>query len=303
MSQRSTYLLLGLFFALILIAYVLLRSPEEREASYSVEDAALSIDSSSVQSIKIVRPSATVSVQDIGGTWYVVKDDGSWRYPADVSSVERLLSNVQNLKIRSLISSNPQKQNLFQVDSTGTQVFLTDRSGKVAGLVVGKMGPSFSETYIRPSNSANVYLAEGISSWEVNKELRDWRDKTILKVAQDSVRAISYKYAKDRFSVTRDSVWHIKKDTVASSLMMGILNSLVNLRADDFVDSLIKVLPPQAQIDIAVPQPVTLKFSPMPPDSARYWVKSSAASQLFIVNKWNVQNILKQRKDFLPSRK
>lgn len=303
MKQRSTYLLIGLFLVLAVIAYVFLRSPEEREASYSLSDVKLAVDSSQVQSLKIVRPSATISLQDIGGTWHVVKDDGGWRYPADESSVKRLLSNMQNLKIRSLISSNPQKQNLFQVDSTGTQILLTDRNGNAEGIVVGKMGPSFSETYIRPARSSNVYLAEGISSWEVNKELRDWRDKTILKVVQDSVRAISYKYAKDQFSVTRDSVWRIKKDTVASSVMTGILSSLANLRADDFVDSAAKVSPPQVRIEIADPQRTTLKFSPVPPDSARYWVTSSATSQLFIMNKWNVQNILKQRKDFLPSKK
>ena len=304
MKQRSTYLLLALLLALTAISYLLLRSPGEREASYSLADLKLSVDSSQVQSIRIVRPSSVLSLQDIGGTWFVVKDEpSSWRYPADENSMKQLLGNVQNFKVKSLISSNPSKQNLFQVDSTGTQLVLTDRVGKKTEFVVGKMGPSFSETYVRPSNSNNVYLAEGISPWELNKELRDWRDKTILKLTPDSVRAISYRYAKDLFSITRDSLWRIRKDTVVTSVITGVLNSLTNLRADDFVDSTAKVSTPQLKLDIALPQPITLNFSPLPPDSSRYWVTTSAAPQIFIMNKWSVQNILKQRKDYLPSKK
>ena len=303
MKGRSTYLLVATFAALILVAYFLLRSPEEREASYSLEDSRFSMDSSQVSSVKIVRPATSLSLKEIGGTWYVVRDDGITRYPADENSVKRLFSSLHNLKVRSLISSNPQKQDLFQVDSTGTQLLLTDRNGKTSALVVGKMGPSFSETYIRPAASNNVYLAEGISSWDVNKEFRDWREKTILKVVEDSLRGLNYRYAKDQFSLTRDSLWRIKKDTVSSTAVSGVLNTLANLRADDFVDSSVRIPAPQLRLDLGLSQQVSLNFSPMPPDSSRYWVTSSATPQTFIMNKWSVQNILKQRKDFLPSRK
>lgn len=307
MKKRSTVLLLGIFIVLIGVTYFLLRSPGERETSYPLTDFTLAVDSSQVQSIKFTRGSLIFSLQSIGGQWYVVKNEPiERRYPADETSVNQLLGNVQRLQILSLISSNPEKQNLFQVDSSGTFVSLTERTGKTTEFVVGKMGPSFSETYIRPTASNNVYLAEGITSWDVNKEVRDWRDKTVLKVEQDSIRMISYRYRKEQFSLVRDSVWRFQptaREDVLNSTVTGLLSSISTLRAEDFVDSTFLVPTPHVKLELAAPQSLTLSFSPMPPDSSKYWVMNSSTQQIFVVNKWSVQSILKQRKDFLPPRK
>ena len=304
MKSNVTYILFGVFVVLAVAVYFLLRSPGEREASYSVSDVHLALDSAQVQSVTIKWGANTFSLQDIGGRWQVVKNAPvEWRYPADEFSVKQLLGSLHRLKVVSLISSNPEKQNLFQVDSTGTILSLTERGGTTTEFIVGKSGPAFSETYVRPAASNNVYLAEGLSPWEVNKEVRDWRDKTILNVPQDSIRSITYRYPKDEFTIVRDSLWRIKKDTVSSNTMKGLLTALSSLRAEDFVDSTLHLSKSQLKLDLLLPDPVTLTFSPMPPDSAKYWVVSSATAQIFVMNKWSVQTVLKQRKDFLPQKK
>lgn len=316
MKQRSTYILLGVFVVLAVITFFLVRPPGEREASYSLAHLDLTMDSAKVQNIAITRASGMLSLKNIGGIWYVTKGEEGRRYPADENSVNRLLGSIQKLKITSLISSKPERQGLFQVDSTGTLLSCTDRDGKVLSFYVGKMGPSFSESYIRPANSDDVLLAEGITTWDVAKELKDWRDKVIQKIVRDSVHELTFRYAKERFTLLRDTqpdtsgspeadgrvhVWRMQpapKEKINEPTITALLGSLENLRADDFVDSVIRLPSPQLTLDLKTPEPVTMSFTPVPPDSSKYWVKTSATEQLFTASKWNVQPILKQKKDF-----
>ena len=71
----------------------------------------------------------------------------------------------------------------------GTHIIVTERSGKTTNLIIGKMGPSFSEVYVRQPASQDVYLGEGIDSWSVNKDLKEWRDKTIFTQPAEAIRA------------------------------------------------------------------------------------------------------------------
>jgi hypothetical protein len=303
MKQQSTLILLGLFLVLAVIAYFLVGTGEEREASYSLAHVRLNMDSSSVQTISITRKNATVSLQNIGGKWYVVRSEPTEsRYPADESAVKSLLGSIQKLKVTSLVSSNPDRQPLFQVDSTGTLLSFADRSGKSISFYVGKMGPSFSETYVRPVNSNDVYIAEGITSWEVNKEAKDWRDKVVVKVTRDSVRQLTFRYPKEHFTLVKDSVWRMQpatKEKINESAITSLLSSLESLRAADFVDSTIKLPSPQITLEVLMPDHVAMSFVPIPPDSSKYWVKASTTEQIFVAHKWNVQQFLKHRKDFL----
>lgn len=303
MKQQSTLILLGLFLVLAVIAYFLVGPSEEREASYSLTDVRLSMDSSIVQTISITRNNSTISLQNIGGKWLVVKSEPTeLRYPADESAVKNLLSSLQKLKVTSLVSSNPDRQHLFQVDSTGTLLSFADRGGKTIAFYVGKMGPSFSETYVRPVNSNDVYIAEGITSWEVNKDAKDWRDKVIVKVTRDSVRQLTFRYPKEQFTLVKDSVWRIRpeaKGTINESAVTSLLSSLESFRAADFVDSTINLPSPQLTLEFLMPEPAAMSFVPVPPDSSKYWVKASTTEQIFVANKWNVQQFLKHRKDFL----
>lgn len=305
MKKNSTLILIVVLIILAIVVYFMIQPSAERETSYSLSDLNIAADSAQISAITLVRDGKATRLEDVGGIWNLVDLSGvpEGRYPADDGAVKRLLGAVQKLKITSLISSNPQKQGLYQVDSTGTTLTLKERSGKTIELVVGKMGPSFSETYIRTSGSNEVYLAEGLMTWDVNKETRDWRDKTIYDVKQDSIRSLTYRYPKDEFTLLKDSVWMLGKDTAFVTEVNGVLSTLASLRAEDFVDSAMDVSKAQFQLDFTARKTYSLTFVPLPPDSARYMVKTSHSPQLFVVNKWSVKPIMKQKKEFLPSKK
>src|SRR5258708_27374745 len=173
--NKSTVILISLLLVLGAITYFLLPSQKEHETSYEPSDINVKVDSASVVKIVVEQKAKSVTIENVSGKWMITSP---LRYPADATSIKQLLSGLSKFKVGSLISSNPEKQNIFQVDTTGTRISVTDRSGKPVALVVGKMGPSFSEVYFRLPSSADVYLGEGLDTWTLSKEVKERRDKS-----------------------------------------------------------------------------------------------------------------------------
>ena len=59
MKQKTTYVLLGLFVALAAIVLLMMQPTGERETSYAMPDAHLSVDSTHIQAITFTRARET----------------------------------------------------------------------------------------------------------------------------------------------------------------------------------------------------------------------------------------------------
>ena len=290
--NNSTKLLIALFVVLAAIAaYYIIPSGKEREASYNTSEMNLAVDSATVNKIEILRTGKSVTLENTGGKWMMISP---LSYPANANSVTQLLSGISKFKVGTLVSSNPEKQNMFQVDSTGTKVTFTQRSGKSVSLVIGKMGPSYTEVYFRLPDSKDVYLGDGLSPWTVSQEVKEWREKTIFSTISDSIKEVSMEYKSKSYVFQRDSTeWKVGNQTLSAGDMSTMLSTLSNLRADDFIDS--SYVPPTKPMSVKVhtSEDVVLNFFPQLPDSAKYVVQSSQSPQMFVLSKWTVQQIRK----------
>lgn len=296
--KKTTISLIVIFIVLLAVVYFLIRPEPERTASYDIKDLGLKIDSMYISKIEVYRNNKTIVLEQQSDKWFVTSPI---KYPADEISVTTLLCSASKLKILSLISSNPAKQSVFQVDSSsGTILNFYDKRGKNITFILGKMGPSYMESYLRPMNSNEVYLSEGINSWTVNKDVRDWRDKYILKLQKDSIKQIIFETGKELFSILKtENKWYLENDSLESSKIESILNLLSNLRTEDFVDSSVNL--PQAQTKLTVQEKEfnMISLYPIPPDSSKYWVKSSNSQQTFTVSRYIANQLIKKKNDFL----
>ena len=289
--NRSSFVLVSLLVGLGIITYFLLPSKNEHETSYEPQDLSLRLDSASVVKIAVQQKGKSVTIENIGGKWLI-----TWpiRYAADATAIKQLLSGLSKFKVGSLISSNPEKQNIFQVDSTGTKLTVTDRSGKTVGLIIGKMGPSYSEVYFRLPDSKDVYLGEGIDTWAINKDVKEWRDKTIVSTPSEGMKGLVYKVSNKQYQFERDSSgWQSKEKPVDASSMTPALNQLANLHADDFIDSLMQIETQPIVLEVHGADDLTLNLFPSKPDSSKYYVQLSSSPQLFVISKWTAQQLFK----------
>jgi len=128
---------------------------------------------------------ANTVLEKKGDVWVVTSEDS---FPAEADAVKQILDAGKGFSRRDMISANPQKQALYQVDSSGVAVTVEDTRGKVlASFVVGKLGADYQSTYIRDMTSNDVILAQGYFGPTFDRGKRSWQDKLIFRVEPNDV--------------------------------------------------------------------------------------------------------------------
>ena len=289
--NRSTVILFVLLLALGAITYFLLPSGEERQSSYEAHGVSIAVDSASVTRIDIRRPLSLTTLQNVGGKWMVT---APYQYAADPAVVTQLIGGLAKFTVGSLVSSNPEKQRIFQVDSLGTVLTLTDRAGASQVLILGKMGPAFSEVYFRLPESKDVYLGEGIDSWMLTREPKEWRDKSIASTNTEAIRELVFTAGSVTASFIRDSAGWTSGDQRASIDQLNpSLTALMALKAEDFIDSAVEFKNRPLTMQVKGPDEFALSLYPLDADSSRYALQSSKSRQLFVVGKYTAGQLMK----------
>jgi LysM repeat protein len=289
--NKSTAMLLTLLLVLGAIVLLVLPSEEERMTSDSRPPVSFSVDSASVTGISIERPGKTLSVEKVGGVW-TMTSDGDRR--ADPAAVGQVIGGLSRFRTGSLISDNPAKQGLFQVDSTGSLVTLTDREGNSTSIIIGKMGPSFSEVYFRMPGSSEVYLGTGITTWTLNRDPSEWRDRTVFASPAEALTRVKIVSAGRSQEFEKDSSgWMSGGQKVSTETMNPILTTLAGIRADDFIDSTVDFGTAPSTVEISGPASAKLNFYRLKSDTNKYAVVSSASPQTFIVGKHVASELFK----------
>ena len=295
--MRRNTLTMGVILAALAIATVfVLQRPGESSSTGSSGKYLVNYDSANVDKVEIHTSTGDVTLAKDAGTWSLI---APLRYPADQGQATMMVGKGRQIELTSLISTNPEKQKLFLVDSAGTLVKVYEKGTERASFRVGKPGSSYMETYVRREGSNDVYLAAGILSATFGRQLKEWRDKTIFKIEEDRIRSVKVAFGDTAYTLSfQDSSWRIDKDPVQQSTVKSFLGSLATIQADDFVDSTITELP-QLTCVIEV-EGVQIRFH-FNKAGNKYFVQTSRSPQWFEVQNWRATQILKHKKDFLPA--
>jgi hypothetical protein len=290
--KRTLWLLVAVALLLLAGTYLVLQRPGERNVTGASGDLLVQYDSAAVDRMIISQPSGTVSLERDGGAWFV---NGDRRFAADPALIATAIGRGKGIALKSLISSNPSKQSLFQVDSSGALVRVFERGEERAVFRIGKAGPSFTETYVRLESSNDVYLADGLFTYEFTRKPNEWRDHTILRILPDAVTRIAFRYGDTTVAIQRsDSVWFVDGTRAQERPIRLFLAACAGLAADDFIDTALAAFPPvRAQIDI---DGTSLRFYGIE-GAPTFIVQSSGAAQLFTVHAWRTQQLFLRKKD------
>ncbi len=293
--KRSTWILLAILGLLIVATLLVFQRPGETSSSGLLGEALVHLDSAAIDRIDITTSSDELSLLREGERWLL---SSPLRYPADENAVAAALGASSRMHLKSLVSSNPEKQHLFQVDSSGTLVRLFERGTERAAFRVGKAGSSYTGTYVRQEGSNDVYLADGIITHLFNGNPEQWRDKRILTVKMEEIQTVEFRYGDTTFVLAlQDSVWRIEGIPAVPPKVTGFLASLSTLAADAFVNPGTFLQPPVAALDV---DGIKVTFHPTSADN-KYHIRTSERPQIFEVYNWRVTQLLKRKEDFLGS--
>ena len=274
--NKNIYILLGVFAVLVVIAFFLMSRPGEKDISVANSQLLVEVDSIAVDKIEIKSPTNAVTLEKKGTEWSL---SAPLIYRANQTNVATLIHQAKNLAVKEIVSSNPEKRRIFQVDSTGTLIRIFQNGLEHAAFIIGKLGPNYAETYVRKDQSNDVFVVDGSIAVWFNKEVKDWRDKTIFNVPKEAISAIAYRYAGEAFSLSfHDSVWMIGGSKPKASDVASLVGSLSNIEANDFVDSVITPMP-KISATISVGD-VQIRFSEVK-DKDKYLVQTSNSPQWY----------------------
>lgn len=243
-------------------------------SSAAFQDQLLAVDSSAVQAVRIERPNGSVRLQRSGEEWTVAPNSGAASYAAQTQSVERLLNKLPGLTVQAVATRQPDKHPRYGVDSTGATVTLLGSDDESLGtLRIGrtefqggdqsqqqKPGPmqqmqqnrGTQVTYVRVPDKNDVYSVEASLSSLINRNVEDWRDKSIWGVAQskiqrvdltmsgDSTAAANRSYTLQRTAASdtssASSTWTSNGDTLSTDAVSSLLRIVSSPRANSFAN-------------------------------------------------------------------
>jgi hypothetical protein len=296
--KRNTWILLAVLVLLVIATFVVMQQPGEVSSSGSSGKTLVSYDSSAVDKLEIISTKLAVTLGRQGGKWMLTSP---LRYQANESFVTEAVGKGMRLEISKPVSSNPENQFKFEVDTTGTRVQVYERGTLKSVFFVGKASPSFTETYVRLAGSNEVYLTNGALTSTFSRRLEDWRDRTVFKTDQEGIKNVKFTYADTTFTLAlTDSAWRIGNDSTVQQTVKSFLGTLANVQADELVDSALADVPKlTAAIEV---NGVQLRFYANK-DATKYFVQSSDSPQWYVLQQWRVTQLLKRKKEFLPAAK
>lgn len=292
--KRITVILTLVLVVLAGVTFLVLQQQGETSSTGMTGELLVQYDSAAVDRITVQTRDGLVELQKEAGKWVLTSP---LRYPADEGLVAQALGKGKQIELKGIVSSNPQKQQLFEVDSSGTLVRVYEKGAERAAFRVGKAGPSYTETYVRKEGSLDVHLADGMFGYFFTRQPKEWRDRTILKTDQASIRSVTLQFGDTTVALSlRDSLWRVDTALAADAAVRTFLGSVTNLQADGFVDEPPPALPPLVcTISLAG---TDLRFF-FAKESDKYYVLSSTSSQIFEIMSWRATQLLKRKKDFL----
>lgn len=243
--KKGTLILIGVFAVLLVIVL----ATRERQVSVGVVKFELpAIDKDKVVAIEITGPKAA-SLKKEGGGW-TVADPGKpdQKHPADDQQINSALDAYKETKVHDLVSDKAERQTEFEIDDAkALKVKITSQGAPGVELVLGKPTKS-GGAYIRQPKSNAVFTTEGRFFWMVKRDVSAWRKKSIIAAKLDDVaEVVVHPKDSEPYVLTKGGEgagWKLKegpklpdKFRYDASAGQGLVQQLVNLRAQDFVDS------------------------------------------------------------------
>lgn len=309
MKIKQLLALVGVLVVLGLLVLIFENPFGKTEQQRKVENAELlfpAFNKGDVAKIEIIAAFGLTTTTLVKGNdqWLVESMDN---YPADQTAVGELLDKVAEMKTIQRASSNPEKQAVFQVDSSGTEAKLIDASGNLlAHLFAGKTTPGIFNSYVRAADSDDVYIVPGHLKSTFDKGYRSWRDRTIFAFLKEDVNHLAIRSADEEIELQVDAAgeWQMLKPLASAANrteVEEITDLMSSLETDDFAEpkdlSEYGLEAPLASITATLKDGAAQTLLIGMEETGAHYVKREDKAQVFELNKTRVDTLIKKSAD------
>jgi hypothetical protein len=298
------------FLALLGAVYYLQTRPDKGERHGDRPRPVPPLSDSQIRRVTITAKKTRVVLERSGKDWRVtapVNDE------ADSYAAKTMVEKLTGLEFGDMVTEREDRHAGHKVDDRGgIHVEVSDGKSTVADFFLGKVADGF--TMLRAAGKDQVYQAVGALTHAFEREVKNWRRRTIVELKQQDVRqleittrgvpgagaiVLSRPDEKSDWKVVRSDAPVQELD---KAVVSGLLSGLGNLSAFDFADG----AKPE-QTGLAAPtatvvahlkggRKTTLLVGSRKGDD--YWVRNQDDPQVFIVKKYAVDSLLRRPIDF-----
>ena len=260
-NNRQLSIALGVLALLYLGSWAF---DQKGTASYTKE--LVLVDTAKIDKIKIILPDAeeNLELNKAGNAWKI-SAGGDRSFSASPSTVNAAIGSLQSLSATQLVSTRESAWSEYGVnDSAGIRVQLLQGTEMLSDLWLGSFQyqQAGMTTYARPEGDDNTYLVEGHIRSNFEKEINEWRDKTLIQGPNSQWSSLSFMYPGDSsFQMMRglNNTWMLPDSTELDVTKVNrYLNRLSSLKGNKFVEQGSST-PVLYTLQINAPTPIEVK--------------------------------------------
>ncbi len=305
---------LSIVFGVLLILTLLVSFFGGHTSSEAFRSSLLDFSPASVDRIEIENPNRdyVVVLTREDGQWLVESQDGSTTFAASDRMVNAALEELSTMEISAVVARSPDRHARYHVDREGTNVRLFGGGRGIGSIVVGRFhfqSQTQFYTYVRPSNSDDVFTVPAFLNATVARDIPEWRDRRIWNLDASAISEVHFVFPADSsYSIQYqgNNIWVSGTDTLNSSLVNSMLQQLsdfsadsfpaINLNASDFGEE--KYL-----INIAMDtgEQRNIRLAPLPEDTARFQATADGFPYIFNLQRNRFKNtVMRPKRELLP---
>jgi hypothetical protein len=234
-------------------------------------------------------------------------------YPVDATKVTPVLAKLVGIKTNRLATQTAASHSRLQVadDKFVRKVDITTSGGASKTLYLGTSAGT-NTTHARLAGQNEVYLASGISTWDLYADASSWIDTLYINVPQADVTGLTMANANGQFTFARDAGgnWTMEGlaagETFNTSSVPTLLNQAAQLRMTRplskdnqpayGLDKPVAVLTLKTKKDNQE-KTITLTVGARDAADSSYVVKSSDSAYYVRVSDWVVKDLVEKKRD------
>jgi hypothetical protein len=229
-----TLLLVGLA---AFVYFYEIEGEEKREEARKLEESVVRLEREAIQGLRIEREgTSSIELKRDGDNWFL-KDPLETQ--ADQSTVDSLLRNLTDAKRARTFEEGGKSATDYGLDDPAVRLTVEAEAEKKV-LLVGNKDFTGNELYVMFEGGSQVFLTSGLILTSLDKQLLDWRDKSIVSFERDKLQELRIQRASEEITlVMQDDQWSLMKpvqEPADEGTVSSLLSTLETSKVQEFVE-------------------------------------------------------------------
>lgn len=253
----------------------------------------------------------TLSLQrEDNGSW-LIDDGGADNFPADADQVQHIVNNLTSLQSQRLVTRTRSSHIRLQVDDKvfAKKIIFRAKNGATQTLLLGSSsGPQ--TIHVRPQATDDVYLARGISTWNLDTDKESWWQRVYLQIDGNKLQELTLKNRYGSFTLEKEGEkWLVRGDEPQQepepAALDGFLQKVSHIAINSYLGRQYQGKP----LDTAVltlttdKETVTVNIGPRKSgEDEEHVIKSSASPFFATAGSYQIDPLIDMKKEDLFSK-